>query len=250
MTREFAVTERTFCPVCNLRQIKNILTHFDDRYGQPDLYDVLQCQSPNCQLAFVRQRISDEELGVLYSKYYHHHEVKPLPKHLDNAMNFMKQLRDLIFNTDNLYNRLGSKQKVLDIGCGYGPSASFPLRKNIDWTGLEIDPNKAALASKNGLNCKPMKLEDFANNSKETFDVILVNQVIEHAKTGINDRDLPVFFIVCLSETRQYHGINGGFMRGVHPGAGRIDSPGFFLFLQGVGRGLFLGVKARIGAYQ
>lgn len=186
MHREFNFVERKCCPVCGSTENKNVLTHYDDRYGQPDLYDVLECQNQLCQLSFLKQPVADKDLSDLYSKYYHHRNViKNLPKVLDCCKQGLKRVRDFIYNNDNLYSRIQHTKRVLDVGCGYGPSVFFLKKKSIDWVGLEIDPIKALINRQKGLKCHSLDLEEFAKKSNERFDVILVNQVIEHVSNPI-----------------------------------------------------------------
>ena len=186
MNLKFRIVERTCCPVCNSNEIEKVLTHYDDRYGHPDFYDIFECRNSICQLAFLKQHIIDEDLYALYSNYYHHYKLRLLPKKLDYCKQFLKLIRDFIYNTDNLYSRLEYGQRVLDVGCGYGPSVSFLERKFIKWVGLEIDPKKVRINQNKGLDCKFGDLEDYAKVSKNVFDVILVNQVIEHVSSPVS----------------------------------------------------------------
>lgn len=186
MGREFSIAERKICPVCGFQDLKRIMEHFDDRYGHPDLYEVVECQNNICGLAFLKQHIQDEDLPLLYAKYYHH-KSRRIDQYriLINIKQSLRRLRNLIYNIYDFYNRLENGQSVLDVGCGYGPNASFLKRKSIDWVGLEVDPMKVEHIRRKGLQCYHSKVEEFSEQSDSKFDIILVNQVIEHVSDPV-----------------------------------------------------------------
>lgn len=178
---EFRTIERTSCPICRSSRSEPVLSHYDDRYGQPDLFDVVVCREPSCGLAFLKQRVSDEDLSSLYSKYYHHYsKPKSLSQAVDQFRNVLKSIRDCLFNSDSLCTRMKRGQRVLDVGCGYGPSKALLQNRHIEWIGLEVDPVKVSLNKSRGLRCEQLSLQEFARTTNETFDTILINQVLEH----------------------------------------------------------------------
>lgn len=186
MNREYTLEERTVCPVCQSQDMKFIFEGYDDRYGQPDTYGVYECGNSNCQLGFLKQHVKDNELSNLYSKYYHHKKNKEFKgQFIDNCEQHIKNFRNYIYNTENFYSKLKHGQTVLDIGCGYGPSAGFLKKKSIRWFGLEVDPLKVEFNKKKGLICDLKSVEEFSNDSKIKFDIIIVNQVIEHISNPI-----------------------------------------------------------------
>jgi hypothetical protein len=162
MKREFRIQERSACPICLCETLLHLHTLFDDRFGLPDLFDVMECQNPYCGLAFLKQEIVPEELPAMYSKYYHHYDKKNRHSSFTEQCIFqIKILRDFVFNVKNFYRQLTFGQKVLDVGCGYGPSLSFIKKRKLDWIGLEIDPVKSENNRMRGLNCFSRTLESY-----------------------------------------------------------------------------------------
>lgn len=67
---------------------------------------------------------------------------------------------------------------VLDIGSGRGVFKTYIDTDH--YTGLELSSNAVELAKKDSINVINTTIEDFALNSKNTFDVIVSFQVLEH----------------------------------------------------------------------
>ena len=186
MEREFKVEELSNCPLCDSRDLKYIITGFDDRYGQPDDFDVLECQ--NCGLGFLKQLICKEDIGKLYDKYYWQ----------DNSGQLARQLLDLqdrreYFSLSKLARKvldypsrmdLGSLvvpgKNVLEIGCGPALGAENYIACGLHWTGLEIDHRMCELIRARGLPCIHGTIEYMAATDGRRFDAIIGSQVLEH----------------------------------------------------------------------
>ena len=186
MKREFLTYDRIKCPACGSKELFPIYKLYDDRYGHPDLYDILECNNPLCNLAFVKQMIADDSISCLYKKYYHHKTYLNISQRSSPFIRWaLKTARDAFYFNNNLYRRIKQGMRVLDVGCGYGPEFFIISKKIIDWVGLEVDPIKASIVRGKGLRCEEVIVEKFAKKSNERFDVILVNQVIEHVSNPI-----------------------------------------------------------------
>ena len=97
--------------------------------------------------------------------------------------------REIIFQWIDDYTKKFDKNnkkfKILDIGCGWGNdlTALFELSKNIELCGIEIDDEKIAA-------CQPKNIMIFKINCETDripvkdnfFDIIIINQVLEHTK--------------------------------------------------------------------
>jgi methionine biosynthesis protein MetW len=97
--------------------------------------------------------------------------------------------REIIFHwiEDNIkkYEKNKKNLKILDIGCGWGYDLTglLEISKNIELYGIEIDDEKiAACQQKNimifKINCETDRIPVNDN----FFDVIIINQVLEHTK--------------------------------------------------------------------
>jgi SAM-dependent methyltransferase len=85
----------------------------------------------------------------------------------DRRLNLMRQ-----------YVELRSK-RILDIGCGLGMYVSQFRRFSDDVYGVDVDPDKVAQASQYLPNLRIAPAEELPFDD-ECFDVILLNEVIEH----------------------------------------------------------------------
>src|SRR4051812_16711810 len=56
------------CPACGGGTHPRFLGLYDDRYGYPDLFDLLECEK--CGHLHIPARFAPEELGKLYTSYY------------------------------------------------------------------------------------------------------------------------------------------------------------------------------------
>ena len=97
--------------------------------------------------------------------------------------------REIIFHwiEDNIkkYEKNKKNLKILDIGCGWGYDLTglLEISKNIELYGIEIDDEKiAACQQKNimifKINCETDRIPVNDN----FFDIIIINQVLEHTK--------------------------------------------------------------------
>ena len=76
--------------------------------------------------------------------------------------------------------------RILDIGCGGGDDLAG-LREifgdSCELYGIEFDPAARAECARKGINAQPLNIErDQLPFSEKFFDVIIINQVIEHCK--------------------------------------------------------------------
>jgi len=97
--------------------------------------------------------------------------------------------REIIFHWIEDYTKKYEKNKknfkILDIGCGWGYDLTglWEISKNIELYGIEIDDEKiAACQQKNimifKINCETDRIPVNDN----FFDIIIINQVLEHTK--------------------------------------------------------------------
>lgn len=178
---EFKREKITNCPVCNSSSNVFVAHRYDDRYGQPDLYTMVQC--PECTAYYLSDPIAEDQLDVLYAKYYPSLDRAPAEtsnlRKILKAMRFPFQLLKKIDGTQTLLSNLPKNSSVLDIGCGYYTELPQEIKeRSLDWEGLEVNPKVAETIRSTGLRCYLGKINTF--KSKKQYDYILMSQVIEH----------------------------------------------------------------------
>lgn len=168
------------CSICNERNSTVIREAYDDRYGQPDIFQLVRCDQCGHEMTF--PRITESELGELYSTYYPRKYVN-LTELQQEAILVAKpfaRLKRWWNGTDNQgHYRVSRGQIMLDVGCGNGLSLLEAKHLGAKTYGIEADPNVFRIANELGLNIHIGSLHDnpFPDIS---FDLIVLNQVIEH----------------------------------------------------------------------
>lgn len=153
---------------------------FDDRYGYPGYYDVFQC--PNCLQSQTFPLLKDEELAGVYSRYYPRKSIK-IQELVDESSDPLS--RDRIRarwreGTSNQGQYLAQRgMTVLDYGCGAGGSLLEMRNMGIDAYGIEADANVQQVVDSLGLRIHIGTIEE-APYQNGQFDLIILNQVIEH----------------------------------------------------------------------
>ena len=185
--REFQIIENTSCPLCNSKNIKFVHSVWDDRYGQPDEYDLMNCS--NCNLAFLKQMITPKDTQKLYEKYYPHTNQQETRKKYNKLYNITLKtglitLIHTLLRSANLSTKIKKHENVLDVGCGAGVNAKQIQAKKAFWTGVEVDSILAKQCNKKGLNCFNGTIEEF--KTKEKLDTIILSQIVEHIHQPIN----------------------------------------------------------------
>lgn len=187
MAREFRVEELSTCPLCGSRDLKYIMTGFDDRFGQPDEFDVMECQV--CGLGFLKQLICPEELAGLYEKYYWQDNPGQLAQRLLDSQNrresfslsrLARKVLDYPSRMD-LGSLIPPGRDVLEVGCGPALWAEHYIRYGLRWTGLEIDHRMCEQIRQRGLSCIHGTIEELAAAGNRRFDAIIGSQILEHA---------------------------------------------------------------------
>ncbi|MDF1584666.1 MAG: class I SAM-dependent methyltransferase [Methyloprofundus sp.] len=163
------------CPICKKINPRVLYELYDDRYGYPGDYKLLECES--CHHKFLDHKFSSADLTDLYSNYYPRSsfsidDFKPLE--------FKKGFKSW-FNGEgrSAYTYVPENVTVLDIGCGFGQSLAYHQSRGCDAFGVEADSNIKRVAEKFGFNVK-VGLFDPSDYKPEIFDYVTMDQVIEH----------------------------------------------------------------------
>lgn len=194
---EFAVEEVAECPVCHSSQRRMLFVGYDDRFGQPDEFPVVECLK--CGLGYLSVRVAESDAGRLYSKYYCKSYLPPPRatgiarwKHALKLSPLYRTYRNISAPID-LYKEISSKSiqkpRVLDIGSGAG-AAIYAANYVVNvlkgsWTGMDIDEQVCMRIGEAGHEALCCSLKDFAdkqahNTHQGCFTHIIASQVIEH----------------------------------------------------------------------
>ena len=168
------------CPVCDGRRFKSGPIMFDDRYGEPNRYQLACCI--DCGHLSTSPRLQESELPNLYGNYYPRKNIE-VKQILVDAKKFQTpfgKLRRWWSGTDNQgqYN-LQPFERMLDVGCGSGTSLLEAKAIGGDAYGIEADPNVRPIADALDLNIHFGRLQDQPFKQLD-FHLIVLNQVIEH----------------------------------------------------------------------
>lgn len=80
---------------------------------------------------------------------------------------------------------INAGKRLLDVGCGAGFFLRVSKKLGAIEQGVEPSEYAASIAQRQGLNVFCGRLEEFAAQSQNTFDVITANHVIEHLSNPI-----------------------------------------------------------------
>jgi SAM-dependent methyltransferase len=77
-------------------------------------------------------------------------------------------------------------QSILDVGCGVGFALDAAKRAGLKTYGVELNPTAAATAAERGHTIFPVLLENLAPEWEGKFDLISLNQVLEHVPDPVS----------------------------------------------------------------
>ena len=168
------------CPVCAHARFAPGLDVFDDRYGEPNAYQLAQCDDC-CHLSTV-PRLRESQLPALYGTYYPRKSTQPadVARAAHGVTAPLTRWSRWWHGTDNQGQyRVRPGEVMLDIGCGNGTSLLEARALGATAYGIEADPNVRPIAEALGLNIHFGSLHDHPFPGQR-FDLVVLNQVIEH----------------------------------------------------------------------
>lgn len=171
-------------------------------YKEPNVFKIFHCA--NCDTSFSLPRVMPDEIYELI--YKNAKEIRGYCRYTvyqDKVLNESNPLRYLVDSEPNYWGvvfalerilKINKTARILEIGSGLG-YLTYALRKDgYDIQGLDIS-NEAVNAAKekfgNFYLCHD--LLDFGDQNKESYDVVIMTEVIEHLNS-------PHDFIVAMKK--------------------------------------------------
>lgn len=168
------------CPVCDGAAFAAGPAVFDDRYGEPNLYQLAHCSA--CGHMATAPRLREADLPVLYGTYYPRKRIgaDDVAREASKATRAFAGFVRWWNGTDNQGQySVRAGETLLDVGCGSGTSLLEAKSQGATAFGIEADPNVMPIAAALGLTIHLGRLRDRPFQDR-SFDLIVMNQVIEH----------------------------------------------------------------------
>jgi 2-polyprenyl-3-methyl-5-hydroxy-6-metoxy-1,4-benzoquinol methylase len=168
------------CSVCRSQKTSFWREVYDDRYGHPDSFNLIQCDE--CHHLMTVPMMTEEDLANLYGTYYPRKKISVddvISQAAEVELPFNKLLRWWKGVDNQGQSSASAGKKMLDIGCGSGLSLLEAQKSGAEVWGIEADPNVVRIANALNLRIHQGNLYDKPFEGIY-FDLIVMNQVIEH----------------------------------------------------------------------
>lgn len=164
------------CRICNTTLQTLYTDLFDDRYGYPERYAILQCNG--CGTLHTSPAFPEEHIGALYTDYYPPRTIRP--KKQNPSFSFKEHMQLWWDGNHRLHATLPpGTGTVLDIGCGEGNSLLHLQRLGYTAYGVDPDATLTPVVQAHGLQVHIGTIDN-APYAPGSFDIILANQLMEH----------------------------------------------------------------------
>ncbi len=168
------------CPVCEGIGFFLETEIFDDRYGEPNRYQLARCAA--CGHVATAPRLRESDLPGLYGTYYPRKNISADDVALEAARvkrSFARLVRWWNGTDNQGQYSVRAGETMLDVGCGSGTSLLEAKALGATAFGIEADPNVKPIAVTLGLTIHFGNLQD-RPFPEQSFDLVVMNQVIEH----------------------------------------------------------------------
>lgn len=162
------------CPICHSISSTSAIRLYDDRYGFPGKYDILECSQ--CHHHYLSKSFSEAELSDLYTGRYPQSSNYKNFKPYSEKKGFFAWLNG---EHSEAFRYVPKKVRVLDIGCGLGETLGYHQKRGCEAHGIDVDNNLEKIAKKYHYSVKVGSFEK-AKYPANYFDYITLDQVIEH----------------------------------------------------------------------
>jgi 2-polyprenyl-3-methyl-5-hydroxy-6-metoxy-1,4-benzoquinol methylase len=170
----------TPCKICGGEVKKKGSDIYDDRYGYPGEFPLLECT--DCGHVLLAAEFSAEQISDLYSNYYPRSSFNlESYKHYEELQGFNAWLEGY---KSSPFRWIPKNVRLLDIGCGFGESLGYHQARGCEAYGVEADENIRRVADKFGYKVY-VGLFDPDVYEPDYFDYITMSQVIEHVTNPV-----------------------------------------------------------------
>ena len=169
------------CPICSSPDTRPSHALYDDRFGYPGQFRLRFCRS--CGHGYLDNAgFSDQEIRRLYSDYYPRRSMKveDYRPHVERQ-GFSAWLDGA---RASAFRWVPRGVRVLDIGSGFGQALGYHAARGCEAWGVESDENALRVAERKGFRVK-IGVFDPADHPAEYFDVVTLDQVIEHMRDPV-----------------------------------------------------------------
>jgi SAM-dependent methyltransferase/glycosyltransferase involved in cell wall biosynthesis len=170
---------KALCPVCGKQSDRPFSSLYDDRYGYPGGFPAYKCK--NCGHQFLGN-VGTLDVARIYTDYYPRSRLKGkeivVPQSSGRFASWFNGTRSSAFRW------VPANVTVLDIGCGFCESLAYLKNRGCTVYGVEADENVRETASRYGFNVHIGEF-DQAIYKKNTFDYVIMDQVIEHMRDPV-----------------------------------------------------------------
>ena len=187
MIMEYELDVVNVCPICNRKEIWTLIKKYDDRFGQPDMFEYCYCK--NCDVAFLKDKIQEQLFSKLYKKYYGKNDRSTAQgsrlKTLLSRVGLDKFAFQWLAGNKVLLDDVADNARVLEVGSGYSPNLKKEIfSRKLQWTGLEVDEESVQNLKLDGLDVFHGTIK--LNGIFDTYDYLISSQSLEH-QYDIND---------------------------------------------------------------
>lgn len=157
--------KRPYCYLCNSRS--------SQFFGKKNGFSIVRCE--NCGFVYVNSVPSKRQLNQFYHTFDYYN--------VDAVEKVIRQDATRSLQKIELYKNTGS---LLDIGCGRGFFMDEARKRGWEVQGIDYSKNVIDYA-RTVLHLNAQRSDVFSVTSEKKFDVVTLNQVIEHI---LNPKDL------------------------------------------------------------
>ena len=124
-------------------------------------------------------------------------------------------------------NKIKSKEKVLEIGSGFGVFLELLSKKQVISEGLELNPEAILVCNNKGLKVHDTLIQEFVLENDDKFDVVCSFQVLEHITEVYSFIENSIKALKCNGKLVFGVPNNRGFLTGILILSGLILLTGF-----------------------
>jgi 2-polyprenyl-3-methyl-5-hydroxy-6-metoxy-1,4-benzoquinol methylase len=160
----------------------------DSDFSAPGKWSLRQC--PSCKLAWADPQPLPGEISKLYHVYYTHgeggdadsnaYDTRGIKKIIKRVLSMVFFWRGALYMSGFHYLETLRPGRLLEVGCGNGGFLRAAASRGWEAVGLDFDHNAVRQANSiPGVSARVQELSE-ANYPPNSFDAIVMNNVIEH----------------------------------------------------------------------